>query len=352
VTSSVVRRAVRTALADVAPGRVLVAVSGGADSLALLAATLQEATAGGHLVGAVTVDHGLQAGSAARAAEVAATSRRLGADPVEALRVEVGRDGGPEAAARTARYAALDAAAERTGASAVLLGHTLDDQAETVLLGLARGSGGRSLSGMAAVSGRYVRPLLGVRRDQTRAACEEFGLTPWDDPHNADPAFTRVRVRTGLLPALTDALGPGAVEALARTADQLRADTAALDAWAITAEIEARTGGQAAAGSGSAGTDSAGTGSEEPSLDVAVLAALPAAVRTRVLRRAVLAAGSPAGSLTAAHLASVDALVVAWRGQGAVALPGPVSVRRDCGRLHLAEGAAVREHRAPGTSGR
>jgi tRNA(Ile)-lysidine synthase len=139
------RRAVRAALP--AEGLVLVALSGGPDSLALAAATAFEAAG---RAGAVIVDHGLQAGSAAIAEAAAEQARSLQLDPVIVVAVTVGADGGPEAAARAARYRALSEAAASLGASAVLLGHTLDDQAETVLLGLARGSGATSLQGMRA----------------------------------------------------------------------------------------------------------------------------------------------------------------------------------------------------------
>jgi tRNA(Ile)-lysidine synthase len=232
-------------------------------------------------------------------------------------RVHVTGAGGPEGAARAARYAALDDVAERCSAAAVLLGHTRDDQAETVLLGLARGSGARSLAGMAAVSGRYRRPLLALDRGTVRAAAD--GLAVWDDPHNSDPAYTRARVRTEALPALEQALGPGVAAALARTAALLRADADALDGWTDRAwdEVAAADG----------------------SLDAEVLAGLPAAVRSRVLRRAALAAGSPAGDLTADHVGSLDALVTAWHGQGPLHLPGGVSAARACGRLLLARGA-------------
>ena len=189
----------------------------------------------------------------------------------------VGRDGGPEAAARDARYAALDAAAERHGAAAVLLGHTRDDQAETVLLGLARGSGIRSLSGMAAVSGaptgRYRRPFLQLDRQTARKACMVQSLPVWDDPHNADPAYTRSRLRHEGLPALEKALGKGVVEALARTAQLSRDDADALDAWAGQAEASVR--------------DATGL------LECAKLYALPPAVRRRILRRAAIEAGAP-----------------------------------------------------------
>ena len=300
------RAAVRSSLRDLAPGAlVMVAVSGGADSLALAAATAHHAARAGLRAGAVTIDHGLQAGSAERADNVAQICRSLGLDPVETRRVKVGRAGGPEAAARAARYAALD----EVSADVVLLGHTLDDQAETVLLGLARGSGARSLSGMRVSAGRYRRPLLGVRRTETRAACRALGLDVWHDPHNADPAYLRVRVRREVLPALEAAMGPGVVEALARTGDQLRADADALEEWA----------GKVAA--------------EGLLLDV--LEALPSAVRTRVLRRAASDAGAPDGALTAAHVEQMERLVVDWHGQGPVSLPGGLVAERRYDRLQL-----------------
>jgi tRNA(Ile)-lysidine synthase len=315
-----VRCAVREVLAAISSDGdlVLVASSGGADSVALAAAAAFEAPRLRLRVGAVTVDHGLQPGSAARAVAVAADLRELGLDPVEVATVEVAGGGGPEAAARTARYEALDDAAERLGAHAVLLGHTLDDQAETVLLGLARGSGTRSLAGMPAVAGvggRYRRPLLGIERAVTRAACADLGLVVWDDPHNVDPAFTRVRVRSDVLPMLEEALGPGVAAALARTADLARDDADALDAWAsaVKATVTADDG----------------------SLDAAAVAGSPSAVRRRVLRLAAIEAGSPGGALGSVHLAAVDALLTDWHGQGAVSLPGGRSAVRRYGRLYL-----------------
>jgi len=307
---------------------VLVACSGGADSLSLAAALAFEAPRLGLRAGGITVDHGLQPESAAQASRVVAVLAKLGLDPVRSVRVTVARPGthgaagpyqGPEAAARTARYAALDAAAAADQAAAVVLGHTLDDQAETVLLGLARGSGARSLAGMAERSGRYLRPLLGLRRAQTRAACTALGLEPWDDPHNADPGYARVRVRSRLLPALEDELGPGVAEALARTAGQLRADADLLDELAATAARELTDGQPGQAG--------------QPGLPVAGLAALPGAIRGRVLRAAALAAGAPAGALAQRHITEIDALVTGWHGQRGVDLPGGVRCRRQCDRL-------------------
>jgi tRNA(Ile)-lysidine synthase len=302
------RAAVRAALGDLDSGAlVLAAVSGGADSLALAAALAHVASRQRLRAGAVVVDHGLQPGSAARAAASADTCVALGLAPVDVVPVEVGTAGGPEAAARAARYDALARHADRTDASAVLLGHTLDDQAETVLLGLGRGSGSRSLAGMAPAAGRWRRPFLDVRRSDTHAACVALGLEPWRDPHNDDPAFARVRVRRDALPALEVALGPRVAEALARTAALLRADADALDEWADAAMTEG--------------------------MSVEALAALPQAVRTRVLRRAVIAAGAPSGAVTAGHVAEVDRLVVDWRGQRGVSLPGGLVAERRCDRL-------------------
>jgi tRNA(Ile)-lysidine synthase len=302
------RRAVRAVLP--ADGLVLVALSGGPDSLALAAATAFEASG---RAGAVIVDHGLQAGSDLVASNAADQARALGLDPVVVVRVEVGTDGGPEAAAREARYRALSEAAQSTGASAVLLGHTLDDQAETVLLGLARGSGATSLQGMDAVSGVYRRPLLGIRRSVTEQACADAGLTPWNDPQNLDPAFTRVRVRQTVLPLLEAELGPGIAEALARTAEQLREDADALDHFAE--EIVEELADIAEAGI---------------SLPVSALEANPPALRQRLIRLAVQ--GEFHLSLSRQHTLEVARLVTDWHGQGPLDLPGLV-VRREGGLI-------------------
>ncbi|MEU1966969.1 tRNA lysidine(34) synthetase TilS [Micromonospora sediminicola] len=313
------RLAVRRLLTDLpAAGPVLVACSGGPDSLALAAATAFVAPRLGRPAGLVTVDHGLQPGSAERADAVAAWARTAGLDPVEVLRVRVdGRPGGPEAAAREARYEALVEVARRHGAAGVLLGHTRDDQAETVLLALARGAGPRGLSGMPErrdLDGvPLLRPLLDVARDDTRSACAALGLDPWTDPHNTDPAYARARVRADALPALVAALGPGVVANLARTARLLAADTAALDALADAALADVRAG--------------------DEGLSVDGLAALPAAVRTRVLHAWARELGAAPAALSQRHVAALDALVTGWRGQGPVHLPGGRPVRRHAGRL-------------------
>jgi len=319
-----VRLGVRRSLAGLAPGDlVLAACSGGADSLALAAALAFEAPRIGLRGGGVTVDHGLQAGSAEHALRVTAVLAALGLSPVLNVRVCPSGPGGPEAAARAARYRALDDVAGRLGAVAVLLGHTLDDQAETVLLGLARGSGARSLAGMPARQGRYLRPLLTVRRAQTTAACAAQRLEPWDDPHNRDPAYARARVRHQALPALADALGPGIAEALARTACLLRADADVLDALAEAESMRLRDG--------------------EGAFDADGLAGLPAAIRTRVLHAAATAAGCPAGGLTARHVAGLDALVTDWHGQRWADLPGGVRGLRRYGRLIFTAGPGAPE---------
>ncbi|MFN6547032.1 tRNA lysidine(34) synthetase TilS [Mycolicibacterium nivoides] len=283
------RQAVAAAGQSIDGSAWCVALSGGPDSLALaaVAAGLRPTTA-------LIVDHRLQAGSDTVAETAHRQALALGCVAAHVLSVDVGRSGGPEAAARQARYAALDTA--RDGAP-VLLGHTLDDQAETVLLGLGRGSGARSIAGMRAHDPPWHRPLLGVRRTLTHAVCDELGLTPWQDPHNADRRFTRVRLRHEVLPLLEDVLGGGVAEALARTATALREDTETLDALAGEALAGART---------------------EAGLDTARLAPLPDALRRRVIRAWLLDGG--ACDLTDIQIRGVDRLVTAWRGQGGVAV--------------------------------
>lgn len=346
-----VRVAVRTALTDVPRGAcVLVACSGGADSLALAAGVATEARAAGVRAGAVVVDHGLLDGSARVAQDAADACRALGLAPVRVERVVVGAAGGPEGAARTARYAALARVADDEGAVAVLLGHTLDDQAETVLLALARGSGERALAGMRPVRGVWLRPLLGVRRAQTEAACAAQGLTPWHDPTNGrddpadgrdDPAEgpadappaalpVRSRVRREVLPVLEDVLGPGVAQALARTADALADAADALDAAAADLLADAAVPDDP---DGPRAPDGPHDG--DVVLHVDVLAAAPAGVRRRALHDAAVRAGCPPGALARVHVLAVDALLTRWRGQGPVHLPGGRAATRACGRLYL-----------------
>jgi len=264
--------------------------------------------------GGVTVDHGLQQGSAERATALAALMCKLGLDPALSIKVTPAKDN--EAAARAVRYEGLDRTAQELHAKAILLGHTLDDQAETVLLGLARGSGSRSLAGMPARRGLYRRPLLALRRASTAAACAALGLEPWQDPHNHDFRFTRARVRHQLIPALEEALGPGVAEALARTASQLRADAECLDDLAFAESGQLR-----------------GDCSDPAGLDARHLNDLPRAIRTRVLRDAAIMAGCPDGALTAGHVERIEELVIAWRGQRWVDLPGGVRARRQHGKV-------------------
>ncbi|HET7356015.1 MAG TPA: tRNA lysidine(34) synthetase TilS [Nocardioidaceae bacterium] len=332
-----VRLAVRRTLTDClgasnrSAGPILVACSGGADSLALLAATVFEARKLSVPVVGATVDHGLQDGSADRAAAAVAQMQRLGVTDTVSVRVRVNPAGeGIEAAARRERYAALSKAAAEHGSSVVLLGHTRDDQAETVLLGLTRGSGGRSLAGMPrSLDGLFLRPLLDVTRAETEAACRAEGICFWTDPHNEDPRFTRSRIRHRVLPVLEAELGPGVGAALARTAEMVRSDVEALDRIAQQWYDEHRLG----AGTGSAaGSGSAGGG---VAVEVAALAALDEAIRLRVLRLAALDAGCPPGELFRVHVLGIDELVMAYRGQTRVELPGHVQATRSGNLLRL-----------------
>jgi tRNA(Ile)-lysidine synthase len=338
-----IRLAVRRCLIPLPAGSlVLVACSGGADSLALAAATAFVAPRLGLRAGLVTVDHGLQAGSAGRAGLVAGWASGAGFDPVEVATVEVGGlPGGPEAAARSARYAALTATASRLGALLVLLGHTRDDQAETVLLAMARGAGPRGLAGMPYRRGVLVRPLLDVARSDTRKACAALGLATWEDPHNTDPAYARSRVRADALPALIAALGPAVVDNLARTAAQLAMDNAALDELAAAALAAVRVRGvgrlaAASAGTADVGPAAAGRGAVDPAADglaVGGLVGLLGAVRTRVLHMWARELGAPGSALSHRHVAALDALVTDWHGQGPTQLPGDISVARRDGVL-------------------
>jgi len=308
------RNAVRPFLENLTAGDcALVAVSGGADSLALAAALIKEAPELAITLIAVTIDHRIQLGSDDQAQKVQVQLKSMGYQEVIIEKVSVVEKSGLEADARTARYAALDSIAHAYGATQIFLGHTRDDQAETVLLGLARGSGTRSLSGMATIIGKYARPFLQLTREQTVAACQEVQLQPWSDPHNINSKFSRVRVRNKVMPVMEEEIGPGIAAALARSAAILRDDADALDemAQAVISRVDLSD------------------------LDCAALAELPRAIRSRILRAAIYAAGAPSGSLSADHLAAVEALVTSWHGQGEVSLPGGVKVARISGRLSL-----------------
>jgi tRNA(Ile)-lysidine synthase len=307
--SVAIRSAVRPFLEKLEAGDTfLVAVSGGADSLALAQALLIESQPLALNAIAITVDHQLQENSHQQAEKVVDQLKEIGYGQVVVKKVVVSTDAGLESGARDARYAALNESVEETKAVKVFLGHTHNDQAETVLLGLARGSGARSLSGMATENGIYLRPLLSISRDETESACNEWGLDFWNDPHNLNTEFTRVKVRREVIPYLEEHLDPGISRALVRSAALLRDDADALDLWA---EREA--------------TD----------LECDRLALLPKAIRTRIIRRAALAAGATPGKLTFEQVGAIDALICAWKGQGEVSLAGGVKVERISGRLSL-----------------
>jgi tRNA(Ile)-lysidine synthase len=294
---------------------LLSACSGGADSLALAYAARYVASRRGLEYAAVVIDHGLQSDSAEVAARVRDQLASLDYDDVTITAVDVDQmsAAGPEAAAREARYRALDAGA-RARAATVLLGHTIDDQAETVLLGLARGSGSRSLAGMAPRAGHLVRPFLHIRRATTEQVCTELGLDPWRDPHNSDRRFTRVRVRETVLPTLETELGPGITDALARTAELVRDDNELLDRLAADAYRTAE---------GLGGTDT---------LDCIALESQPPALRRRIIRLWLLTHGL--GDLSLRHISAVESLVIDWHGQRAIHIPG-ATITRTAGRLRV-----------------
>ena len=307
--SVALRNAVRPFLEALEAGdSFLVAVSGGADSLALAAALILEAKPLALNAIAITVDHQLQENSHLQAEKVTSQLKELGYVQVITKKVVVTTESGIESGARDARYKALMESVKETKAVKVFLGHTRDDQAETVLLGLARGSGARSLSGIATENGIYIRPLLAITREETEAACKEWSLDYWSDPHNFNTDFTRVKVRQDVIPYLEEHLDPGISSALVRTAALLRDDADALDAWARR---------------------------EATDLECERLAALPRAIRTRIIRLAAYGAGVTSGQLTFEHIGTIDALICAWKGQGAVSLPGGVKVERISGRLSL-----------------
>ena len=314
------RKAVRYWFEKLEPNsKVCIGVSGGADSLALAAASKLESSNFSIDLVAVIVDHGLQANSGEIAEFAKQQLIKLGLKDVFVGRANVQITDGLEASARRARYKVFQQAIETYNPNAFLLGHTKNDQAEGVLLGLARGSGTKSLSGMQEVSGIFIRPLLGIDREVTEAACREAGIEFWVDPHNSNQDFTRVRVRENILPLLEREIGPGISDALARSAKILREDATALDEWAervfrqfpkMDSQLE---------------------------IEISTLAGLPIAVRSRVLRLAIYAAGAPAGSISAAHLEPIEAFVSDWRGQGHTSLPGGVKVCRISGRLSLSK---------------
>jgi len=308
----VIRQAVRPWILK-SDFRILIGVSGGADSMALAIGTLLEAKSAGIEAVAIIVDHQLQEGSHQVATDTREKLLGLGFETVEVVPVDVVISDGMESSARRARFLAFEAAIAKYQPDFFFLAHTKNDQAESVLLGLARGSGTRSLSGIAQVNGEFIRPLLEVDREITELACQENGIAPWEDPHNSDPHYARVRVRKQILPLLESTLGPGIVDALARSSTILREDADALDLLAnqIYASVD------------------------PANLDVEELERLPKALRIRLLRLSIYGLGAPDGSLSADHLAPVEALITNWHGQGEISLPGGVKVERISGRLSL-----------------
>jgi tRNA(Ile)-lysidine synthase len=305
-----IRKAVNPWLTD-SSQTVLFGCSGGADSMALALALSLEAN--GTKVIPIVVDHGLQVGSAEIASQTVSKLKEIGYTQIESAIAQVKITDGLEASARRARYQIFNQFIDTHQPKFFLLAHTLNDQAESVLLGLARGSGARSLSGMALENNIYVRPLLKISRQTTVAACHEGGVEFWSDPHNDDLRFTRVRTRKNVLPNLEENLGPGITEALVRSADLLRDDADALDNFAR--EYFAQT--------------------DPLNLSVSELERLPKAIRSRVLRLAIYQAGAPSGSLSAEHINAAEALISDWHGQKELSLPGDVKLLRNSGRITL-----------------
>lgn len=316
-TRVAVRRALTSAGCD--GGLILVALSGGADSLALAAAVAFESRRAGWRAGAVIIDHGLQSASDEVAADAARAARALNLDPVMVCPISVapGTGDGPEAAARLSRYRAFELARHATGARWILTGHTLDDQAEQVLLALARGSGTRSIAGIPPERDGVLRPFLTVHRASTERACRAQGLKPWSDPHNVDESFRRVRVRSLILPLIEREIGPGISDALARSAALAREDADALDCLAEALMPQAILDVRGDSGENVNGDEA---GEKQIEVSVAQLASQPAALRHRIIRR--VASDYFDAHLTRDHTAAVSALVTAWRGQGPIDVPG------------------------------
>jgi tRNA(Ile)-lysidine synthase len=290
---------------------ILFGCSGGADSMAMALALLLEAK--DQKIIPVVVDHGLQPNSGLITNKTISALADIGYKEIKSAMAQITITDGLEASARRARYQIFNQFIDAYNAKYFLLAHTLNDQAEQVLLGLARGSGTRSLSGMATQNNLFVRPLLKISRSTTEAACAEGGVKVWHDPHNEDLRFTRVRVRKNILPIIEENLGPRITEALARSADLLRDDADALDGFALEFINQV----------------------DPFDLEVKDLERLPKAIRSRVLRLAIYNAGAPGGSLTADHIGAVEALISDWHGQKEVALPGNVKVLRNSGRINL-----------------
>lgn len=327
---------------------VLVACSGGRDSMALAAVSHIVCTSMGVRCGAVIVDHGLQAGSEQVASEAADRCHALGLGPVIMRNATVqARGEGLEAAARQARYDELCTAARESGAIAVLLAHTMDDQAETVLIGLLRSRGVDALAGMPQVFTRsgvtFARPLLTLTRDETTGLCEDLGVEYWDDPTNGDAVDgelpndypLRSRVRHDLLPAIERFAGFNVTRHFAESAQLARMDKEYLDQRSDEVMGEAVTAVDRPVSSAAVSTDTPRACAADDTNDsghgiglmigVKRIAREPEAIRLRVIAHALSQAGVNA---SAAQIAAIDRLVVDWHGQGGVSLPRGYSANR------------------------
>jgi tRNA(Ile)-lysidine synthase len=309
-SQGLIRLAVRNCLtSNTKPGqKLLIAVSGGADSLALAAACEFEAKKLGVKIAAAVIDHSLQNNSDKVAAQTAKTLAALGFEEVVVKKIAVGKAGGPEAAARSARYTALETLRQKTKSHFIVLGHTSSDQAETVLLGLVRGSGSKSLSGMSEKTGFLLRPLLDIERATTEAFCKDSGIKYWSDPQNKDEKFLRVMIRKHVLPFLEKQLGGSVAASLVRTSDQLREDNTYLESQADKSfKKYAKVSGSGI------------------SFDAKALEKLPAAILNRVIKKALDGFGSESSRI---HVLAVSDLVLSWHGQKPLALPGVRVVRK------------------------
>ena len=296
---------------------VLVGCSGGADSLALVWTTLVVGKRLELKIGAIIVDHQLIPESNDVALNAKKQCEELGIQEVIIKKVNVEHNHeGLEAAARIARYEAFENVLHETNAQAILLAHTQDDQAETVLMRLTRGSGAKSLSGMAQVSGKYLRPFLHLRKKLVHDSLDLIGLKAWQDPANTDNQFLRVKVRQVLMPKIVEVLGESAISSLDKTSQLLRLDNQALEELAhqfFDSQKDVKTNG----------------------LEISELEKLPEAIRTRVLRIFAIASGVHPGPFSFEHIEAIDALVKNWHGQGNVDLPGFIQATRVDGSLRF-----------------
>ena len=301
------QNAVNNLLKDFEPAdNILVACSGGADSLAL-AWTSQVVTKriGLNLI-AVIIDHQLIKESSQVAQDAKKKCKDFGIEKVVIKQIEVKDDkDGLEAAARKARYEAFEELVNEFNAKAVLLAHTQDDQAETMLMRLTRGSGAKSLSAMKEVSGKYLRPFLHIRKQVLVDALEKENISYWQDPANTNYKFLRAKVRHELMPKLIEVLGDSAIDSLDRTSGLLKEDNEALESIALESYEKLNK-----------------------ELKVQELEKLPTAIRKRVIKIAALNSGVTPGPFSFEHIEAIDALVTNWRGQGNVDLPGFIQASR------------------------